>query len=139
MKGLNPCKVAGIDKLSDKFLKNRANISAGPTSQLYNLTIKLNSLPRSCQFAKVKPLVKKGSKTHPQNYRPISLLLILSKITEMIIHHQNREFLSKSKILYRFQSDFSKNYLTNTCLGHLTEKITPGFEEVLYTGMILID
>ena len=34
---------------------------------------------------------------------------------------------------------FRKNYSTNTCLGHLTYKITTGFEKGLFTGMILID
>ena len=57
----------------------------------------------------------------------------------MIIHDQTQEFLSKNKILYRFQSGFRKNYSINTCLGHLTDKITTGFEKSLFTGMILID
>ena len=47
--------------------------------------------------------------------------------------------MSKNKLLYRFQSGFRKNYSTNTCLGYLTDKITPGFEKGLFTGMILID
>ena len=72
LKGLNPSKAAGIDDLLDKFLKDGAQ----PISQLYNLSIKLHSLPRNCKIAKVKPLFKKGSKTNPQNYCPISLLLV---------------------------------------------------------------
>ena len=103
LKGLNPSKAAGFINLSFKFLKDDADILARPISQLYNLSIKLNSFPRSCKIAKVKPLFKKGSKTDPQNYRPISLLPILSKIIERIIYDQTQELLSKSKILYRFQ------------------------------------
>ena len=34
---------------------------------------------------------------------------------------------------------FQKNYSANTCLGHLTDEITTGFEKWLFTGMILID
>ena len=64
---------------------------------------------------------------------------MLSKIIERIAHEQKEEFWSKNKRLYRFQSGFRKNYSTNTCLGHLTDKITTGFEKVLFTGMILID
>ena len=139
MKDLNPSKAVGIDNLSGKFLKDGADILARPISQLCNLSIKLGSFPRSCKIAKVKPLSKKGAKTDPQNYRPISLLPILSKITERITHDQTQEFLSKNKILYRFQFGFRKNYSTNTCLGHLTDKITTGFEKGLFTGMTLID
>ena len=103
MKGLNPSKAAGIVDLSRKFLKDDTDILARPISQLCNLSIKLNSFPRSCKIAKVEPLFKKGSKTDPQNYRPISRLPVLSKIIETVIHDQTQELLSKSKILYRFQ------------------------------------
>ena len=92
LEGLNPSKVAGFDNLSGKFLKDGADILARPISQLCYLSIKLNSFPRSCKIAKVKPLFKKGSKTDPQNYRPISLLPILSKIIERIVHDQTQEF-----------------------------------------------
>ena len=73
----------------------------------------------------------------PQNYCPISLLPLLSKIIERIVHDQTEEFLRKNKLLYRFCWVFEK--ITNTCLGHLTNKITTGFEKGLFTGMILID
>ena len=139
LKDLNPSKATGIDNLSGKFLKDGADILARPISQLCNLSIKLGSFPTSCKIARVKPLFKKGYKTDPQNYCSISLLPILSKIIGRIIHGQTQEFLSKNKIIYRFQSGFRKNYSTNTCLGHLTDKITTGFEKGLFTGMILID
>ena len=103
LKGLNPSKAAGNVNLSRKFLKDDADILARPILQLCNHCIKLNSFPRSCKIVKVKPLFKKGSKTDPQNYRPISLLPILSKIIERIIYDQTQELLNKSKILYRFQ------------------------------------
>ena len=139
LEGLNAYQAAGIDNLSGKFLKDGTDIIALPISQLCNLSIKLNLFPRSCKIAKVKPHFKKGSKTDPQNYHPITLLLILSKIIERIIHDQTQDFLSKTKMLYRFQSGFQKNYFTNTCFGLVTVKITTGFEKGLFTQMILID
>ena len=92
LKGLNPSKAAGIDNLSCKFLKDVAHVLARPISQICNLSIKLNSFPRTCKIAKVKSFFKKGSKTDPQNYEPISLLLLLSKIIERIAHDQKRIF-----------------------------------------------
>ena len=47
LKGLNPSKVAVVDNLSGKFLKDGADILARPISQLCNLSVKLTSLPRS--------------------------------------------------------------------------------------------
>ena len=109
MKGLNLSKAAGIDNLSDKNLKDGANILARSISQLCNLYIKLNSFPRSCRISKVKPLFK-GSKADHQNYHPISLLHLLSKIIERIVHDQTEDFLSKNKLLYfGFSRVFEKN------------------------------
>ena len=109
LKGLNPSKAAGIDNLSGKFLKDGLHVLAQPMSQLCNLSIQLNSFPRSCKIAKVKLVFKKGFKTNPQNYHLISLLSLLSKIIEKIVHDQTEEFLSKNKLLYQFQSGFRKN------------------------------
>ena len=78
--------------------------------------------------------------------RPILYILALfqfspcyRKIIERILHDQIGDFLSKNKLLYRFQSGFWKNYSTNTCVGHLTDKITTRFEKGLLTGMVLIE
>ena len=107
MKDLNPSKAAGIDNLSGKFLKDGAHDLTRPISQFFNLSIKLNSFPSSCKIGKVKPFFIKGSKTDPQNYHPISLLPILSKIIELLtVCDQTEEFLSKNKFLYRFHSGF---------------------------------
>ena len=62
---MNPDKAAGIDNLSGKFLKDGASISAKPISKICNLSIKYSLFPIDCQIAKLKPLFKKGSTTHP--------------------------------------------------------------------------
>ena len=60
LKGLNISKAAGIENLSGKFLKGGAHVFARSISQFCNLSIKLNSFPRSCKIAKVKSLFKKA-------------------------------------------------------------------------------
>ena len=87
----------------------------------------------------MKPLFKRGSKTDPKNYRPISLLPLISKIIEKIIHDQTQNFLDKNNVIYRYQSGFRKFYSTDSCLSYLNNKIATGSESGLFTGMILID
>ena len=87
----------------------------------------------------MKPLFKRGLKTDPKNYRPISLLPLISKIIEKIIHDQTQNFLDKNNVIYRYQSGFRKIYSTDSCLSYLNNKITTGFESGLFTSMILID
>ena len=106
LKDTNPEKAAGIDNLSGRFLKDGAAALALPISKLCNLSMKRSKFPLDCKIAKLKPLYKKGSKTDPKNYRPVSLLPLVSKVIEKVIHNQTKTFLNKNKILYKYQSGF---------------------------------
>ena len=63
LEGLSPSKAAGIDILSGNFLGDEAGMLVVSISQLFNLSIKLSSFPRTCDIAKVKLLCKKGCKS----------------------------------------------------------------------------
>ena len=136
---IKPEKAAGIDNISGKFLRDGATVIAKPISQICNLSIKQSTFPSDCKTAKLKLLFKKGSKTEAKNYRPISLLPIISKIIERVIHDQTQCFLDEKNIIFRYQSGFRKNYSTNLCLSYLSDKILKGFDSGLFTGMVLID
>ena len=129
----------GIDYLSGIFLKDGAKLLTTQITQLCNLSISSGTFPNAFKIAKLKPLFKKGTTTDPKNYRPISLLPLISKVPERVIHEQTTEFLDKHKILYEFQSGFRKNHSTDFCLSYLTDKISNSFNSGLSTGMILID
>ena len=85
------------------------------------------------------PFFKKGSKTDPKNYRPISLFPLLSKLIEKAIHIQTQEYLDKYDLLYKFQLGFGKKFSTDSCLVQLSDFIINGMDKGLDTGMILID
>ena len=59
-----------------------------------------------CKTAKVNLLYKEGKNTELENYRPVSLLPILSKIIERVVCNQLIENLEKHDILYEYQSGF---------------------------------
>ena len=106
-------KAAGIDDLSDRFLKDGADILTIPITQISNLFIKCSHFRKDCKVAKLKLLYKKGTKTDPKNYRLISLLPIVSKIIEKVIPDQTMNYLTENNVLYRYQSGFSKNQSTD--------------------------
>ena len=132
-------KASGIDKLPGRFLKDGAKILSKSISEICSLSISHGIFPNACKVAKQKPIFKKGKKVDPSNYRPISLLPLISKIFEKVFQDQANECLSANKILYNYQSGFRTNHSTNLCLSFLTDKILKGFDEGLLTGMILID
>ena len=94
LKATQASKVAGIDNLSGRFLKNGAKVLSKPISDLCNLSITSEKFPDICKVAKLKPLYKKGSLTEPCNYRPISLLPLLSEVVEKVTHDQTGTFLN---------------------------------------------
>ena len=116
-------KAAGIVNLSGRFLKDGAVVLALPISKLCNLSTKRSKFLLDCKIAKLKPLYKKGSKANPKNYRPVSLLPLVSKVIEKVIHNETDIFLNKNKILYNYQSGFRKSFSTNSRLTLLTDKI----------------
>ena len=61
------------------------------------------------------------------------------KLLKRLFMTIQRGFWGRSKFCTGFNRIFEKNRSTNTCLGHLTDKITTEFEKALFTCMILID
>ena len=79
LKSCNVNKAARIDNASGRFLKDGTDVLGIPMTQICNLSIKLSYFPKDCKVAKLKPFYKKGTKTDPKNFIPISLLPIIPK------------------------------------------------------------
>ena len=139
LENIEPSKAAGIDNLNGKFSRDAAKAIALPITQLCNLSIKYSSFPSACKIAKLKPIFKKGSKTDPKNFRPISLLPLISKVIEKVVHDQTKKYLNDHDIIYNYQSGFQENHSTDFVLSFLNDKKTKGFDKGVYTGMILIN
>ena len=97
MENIEISKAPGIDKLPGSFLKDGAKILSKPISEICNLSIFRGIFPNAYKVAKLKPIFKKGKKVDPSNYRPISLLPLISKIIEKVVHDQTNEFLSATR------------------------------------------
>ena len=94
--------------------------------------------PINAKSQKLSFYIKKGLKTDLNNISPISLLPLVSKIIERIIHDQTMNFLSDNNELYKYQSSFRKFHSTDICLLNLHGKITKGFDSGLLTGWFLL-
>jgi len=136
---LNESKSPGFDNIPGRFLKDGSDVLSKIITDIFNLSILLNKFPNQCKKAKIRPIFKKGSKVEAVNYRPISLLPLISKIFEKCIHEQLQVYLTKFDIIYKLQSGFRSDFSTDTCLSYLHDKILKGFNNGEYTGMILID
>ena len=75
----------------------------------------------------------------PGNYRPVSILNVLSKILERAVHSQLSSYLEKRGLLFENQSGFRGGYSTDSCLIGLTDFIKGEISRGNLVGMVLID
>ena len=97
---LDTSKIAGMDQIPAKFLRDGAEVLVLPLRNIINLSIKQSTFPEERKIAKLKPIFKKGARTDPKNYRPVSLLPLVSKISEKSIQFQIEDYLNKKKLIY---------------------------------------
>jgi hypothetical protein len=116
LKNLADFKSQGSDQIPSIVLKNCAEVLAVPLSQLFQKSLNSGELPMDWLDSLIHPIHKKGSKSDPQNYRPISLTSISCKIMEHIITSQIFNHLQSRSLLNQFQHGFRKNH---SCEGQL--------------------
>ena len=91
---LDTTKANGPDGISAWMLKETALSIAPSVTKLFNLSIQSGCFPVLWKMSNVVPVPKSNDHSNPSNYRPISLLPILSKLLEHHIHFLISEYLS---------------------------------------------
>ena len=89
-----------------------------------NLSFSTGIFLDKLKMAKVVPtcIFKKGYKSIPGNYRPISILPIISKLFEKLVNNRIVKFLERNEILYNHQYGFRHGYNTKLSLINLFNK-----------------
>ena len=136
---LNPSKSTGTDNIPARFVKDAASVLTKPICHIVNLSIDQSIVPNELKNARVVPLFKKNKRCEVGNYRPVSVLSIVSKILERAVYAQLEGYLVKKNLLYEFQSGFRGNFSKDTCLTYLTDYIKTQTSKGLYSGMIMLD
>ena len=95
--------------------------------------------PTEMKTACVTPVHKKGNQDDVNNYRPISVLTIFSKIFEKCIYNRLITFLDKHKILINNQFGFRRGHSTSSAILELIDKITEAMNNKEYALTVFID
>ena len=77
LQSLRSDKSPDLDKLHPRILKELAKELITPLAIIYNKCIDKGSLPSHWKEAIVAPIFKKGCKSDPSNYRPVSLTSVV--------------------------------------------------------------
>ena len=79
-------------------------------SEKVNNPMLKGTIPQSWKHAKVTPIIKSGDQTNVSNFRPISVIPVIMRVFERIVHNQLSTYLNDTKLLYEYQSGFRSNF-----------------------------
>ena len=134
-----PSKAAGIDKVPAELIKDGANEIAAPLTFLINTSLQSGIFPTSEKIAKITPLYKSGDRTNIDNYRPISVLNIISKTVERAVYNQLSEYLEENNLLSDQQYGFRRKRSTRDAVTKLSDEIRENMDKSYVTGALFMD
>ncbi|XP_014210553.1 uncharacterized protein LOC106640884 [Copidosoma floridanum] len=85
------------------------------------------------------PLKKRVAPSSPSDFRPISLLYMLSKVLERLTHDQISEYLANKGLLYPLQTGFRRHNSTQTALLKLTDDVRLNIDKKHMTQLLQFD
>ena len=108
LRELKTSKAVEPDEITNKALKLAADVIAPILQVMFQQSLDSGILPSDWKKANVTPLFKKGSRSEPSNYRPVSLTSVSCKILEHVIDSQLMKHIENNKILNENQHAFRK-------------------------------
>ena len=135
---LNCKKATGIDGISSKLIKlARPPTIVVPLTDLINQSFSTAVFPDQLKLAQVTPLHKKNSTLDKGNYRPVSILPVVSKLFERAINTQISDFFNVH--FHAFLSAFRPGYGCQSTLLRVIEDWKRDLDENKYVAAILMD
>ena len=132
-------KSPGPDQMQPKYLSLIAPTIAKPLAKIFQKSIEDRALPRAWKRARVSAIYKKGKKSHPGNYRPVSLTSIICKVMESLVREHIIKFMQDNKLFSSNQYDFITGRSTVLQLLTVLDKWTEALDRGLTIDCIYID
>lgn len=136
---LNNKKSADIYGLTVPLIKSIKNLIVVPITKLINSCIRTGIFPHVLKRALITPIFKKGDKSHVSNFRPISLLPVISKIFERALASQLVDFFETQSLFSGAQYGFRRGKSTVLAILDLFEAILNSFEDCQHLSALFCD
>ena len=112
LNSLKSKKAAGSDDLAPFFIKTASLVIAPYMTYFTEFMFNQEFFPNILKIVKVIPIYKSGDISLTENYRPISLLPLFSKVIKKMIKVRILSFIKRHNVLYDRQSGFRKKNAT---------------------------
>ena len=130
---------SGHDRINNLVLKEISEYICTPLAYLFNESMTTGVFPDMMTIAEVVPLYKGKSRYEVENYRPISLLLTISKLLEKLIYSRVYNFLISSNQLYESQYGFQRNHACEHAVGEFISEVVKNCQLGNITVGIFLD
>ena len=139
LRGLKACKATGLDNIPAKILKLSADIIAPSLTFIFNLSLATGIYIDEWKQARVTPIFKSGDRRQCENYRPISILPVVSKVFEREVFRQLYSYLTENSLLSKFQSGFRPKHSTATALIQMCDEWLENMDNGKLNGVVFLD
>ena len=130
---------SGYDNISNILLKKLLHCLLEPLEIIFNKSLYEGTFPDKIKLEDITPLHKSKSTHDCNNYRPISLLITISKLLEKIIYTRTYKFLERSNLLYTSQYGFREGHSCENAVSELVSEVIKSRQEGLYTMSVFLD
>lgn len=136
---LDTRKAGGPDGFTPAMLKFLAQDIAPTITIIMQYSLNTATTPSDWRTANVVPIHKKGSRTVPLNYRPISLTSVICKMLEHVIAHNIRKHLDTNAMISTTQHGFRENHSCESQLLVTVGELVDNFDKDIQTDVIVLD
>ena len=119
-----------------KILKNSINVCSETRNIFFKDTVIYCEFPNELKKADVTPIFKKDDPTKTKNYRSVSVLPVVSKVFETIMHSQTSEYINQ--LLSPYLCSYRQGSSTQKALVSLIEKWKAILDKNGYAGAVLM-
>ena len=136
-----PNNSSAVDPLPVNMLKQVVTELASYLTELFNHSLALGHFPDMYMAAYITPLSKKPSvdATDVKSYRPISNLLVLSKLLERLVATLLIDYLKSVKLVPLYQSAYRSNHSIETAVLHVLSEILTTADRGDLSALVLLD
>jgi len=139
IKNLKDKSCKDIYDLSSSLLKQINENICIPLCYLINKCFNEGTFPTLLKKARVIPIYKKGEANQCNNYRPISILPVVSKVFEIVLKTRLVNFLEKYQQMTPNQHGYRTNKSTITALAEVLQDILNAFDKMEYAQVVFCD
>ena len=132
-------KSTGCDNLPARMLKDSSTVLSKQVAFIINLSLKTSNVPTMWKCSKIVPVYKSGSSDNVENYRPISILPVLSKIMEKAVQQQLLHYLETNKLLSKYQFGYRNGKSTQSAMVLLSDNIRRSIDKGELVGSVFLD